>query len=154
MRIYYVFVMLFFIYSCKKEKENTLENYMIGNWETQYIKIEMPTVHNTDSISVFEDDFSKPNSGKAQSKYNEDGTFSAWFRLADGKKVDETSGKWQAKGDSLLVDYKYAGKDVRAWYVITKTDMGFEGKVIHDWDNDGEKDDKLFMKSKRIELAE
>ena len=91
----FIFGMLFA--ACKKEKKS-LNDFMIGNWQTEYIKIEMPTVNKTDSTSVFEDDFSKPNVGRAQS-----------------------------------------------------TDEGFTGKVIYDWDNDGEFDDTLIMKTKRLE---
>lgn len=158
-----VFVLFFGIFfaACKNDKKEvaksekttqSLQDFMIGNWETQYIKIEMPTVNKTDSTSVFEDDFSKPNSGRAQSNYKKDGTFSAWFKQPDGKKVGETNGTWKTKGDSLFVNYPYLGKQVKAWYFIKKEKNTFEGKVIYDWDNDGEFDDTLEMKSKRIEL--
>ncbi|MGB1041935.1 MAG: hypothetical protein ACPGU6_00945 [Tenacibaculum sp.] len=143
-----IFGMLFA--ACKQEKKDNLQEYMIGNWQTEYIKIEMPTINKTDSTSVFEDDFSKPNVGRAQSAYYKDGTFSAWFKQADGKKVGETKGNWKTKNDSLYVDYPYLGKQVQAWYKINKTQQGFDGKVIYDWDNDGEFDDTLFMKTKRI----
>ncbi|MBA6156829.1 hypothetical protein H3Z83_09910 [Tenacibaculum sp. S7007] len=144
----FIFGMLFA--ACKQEKKS-LNDFMIGNWQTEYIKIEMPTVNKTDSTSVFEDDFSKPNVGRAQSTYKNDGTFSAWFKQPDGKKVGETSGTWKTNGDSLYVDYPYLGKQVQAWYSIKKTDEGFSGKVIYDWDNDGEFDDTLIMKTKRLE---
>ena len=144
----FIFGMLFA--ACKKEKKS-LNDFMIGNWQTEYIKIEMPTVNKTDSTSVFEDDFSKPNIGRAQSTYKNDGTFSAWCKQPDGKKVGETGGTWKTKGDSLYVDYPYLGKQVQAWYSIKKTDEGFSGKVIYDWDNDGEFDDTLIMKTKRLE---
>ncbi|OSY87083.1 hypothetical protein WH52_13560 [Tenacibaculum holothuriorum] len=155
------FVILFgtFFVACKNEKsekkvetKKSLKDFMVGNWETQYIKIEMPTVNKTDSTSVFEDDFSKPNTGRAQSTYNNDGTFSAWFKQPDGKKVGETKGTWKTKGDSLYVDYPYLGKQVQAWYFIKQNDNKFEGKVVYDWDGDGEFDDTLQMKSKRIDL--
>jgi len=144
----FIFGMLFV--ACKPEKKS-LNDFMIGNWQTEYIKIEMPTVNKTDSTSVFEDDFSKPNVGRAQSTYKNDGTFTAWFKQPDGKKVGETGGTWKTKGDSLYVDYPYLGKQVQAWYLIKKNNEGFTGKVVYDWDNDGEFDDTLLMKSKRIE---
>ena len=143
----FIFGMLFA--ACKPEKKS-LNDFMIGNWQTEYIKIEMPTVNKSDSTSVFEDDFSKPNVGRAQSTYKNDGTFSAWFKQPDGKREGETSGMWKTKGDSLYVDYPYLGKQVQAWYKIDETPEGFTGKVIYDWDNDGEFDDVLLMKSKRI----
>ncbi|TCI85891.1 hypothetical protein [Tenacibaculum sp. M341] len=137
----------------EETKENTmvpLKDFMIGNWETTYIKIDYKTFQKSDSSYVFEDDFSKPNTGRAQSKYNEDGTFTAWFKQPDGSKVGETKGTWKTKGDSLYTDYSYGGKQVQAWYVIQQVSEGFEGKVIYDWDNDTEYDDALFMKSKKI----
>ncbi len=133
-----------------KSAQFLLQKFMIGDWETSYIKITYPTYKKSDSTYVFEDDFSKPNSGKAQSTYKKDGTFSAWFLLANKKKVGETTGNWKTKGDSLHVDYQYQGKQVQAWYAIQPTEKGFQGKVIYDWDDDTEFDDELLMKTKRL----
>lgn len=149
--IYTIFIALF-IASCASSEEKKLNDYMLGSWQTEYMKIEMPTVNKTDSLSIYEDDFSKPKSGRAQSTYKKDGTFTAWFALHDGKKTGITDGKWKTKNDSLCIHYFYLGKQVNACYLITKTPEGFEGKSIYDWDNDGEFDDVLFMKSKRIDL--
>ena len=151
---YIITIILFGILfaACKQEKKESLKNYMVGSWQTEYLKIEMPTINKTDSTSVFEDNFSKPNTGRAQSSYKKDGTFKAWCKQPDGKKVGETNGKWKTRNDSLYVDYPYLGKQVQAWYKIKKTTEGFEGKVIYDWDNDGEFDDTLIMKTKRIKL--
>ncbi|CAM1341621.1 hypothetical protein [Tenacibaculum amylolyticum] len=139
--------------ACKSEKKTqkkSLQDYMVGSWETSYIKIDYPTYKKADSAFVFEDDFSSPTSGRAQSKYNADGTFSAWFKQPDSSKVGETTGNWKTKGDSLYIDYPYLGKQVEAWYLIKPTKEGFEGTVIYDWDDDGESDDTLFMKSKKL----
>ncbi|WP_299156070.1 hypothetical protein [uncultured Tenacibaculum sp.] len=151
---YIITIILFGILfaACKQEKKESLKNYMIGSWQTEYLKIEMPTINKTDSTSVFEDNFNKPNTGRAQSAYKNDGTFKAWFKQPDGKKVGETNGRWKTRNDSLYVDYPYLGKQVQVWYKIKKTTEGFEGKVIYDWDNDGEFDDTLIMKTKRIKL--
>ncbi|REH56420.1 hypothetical protein C7448_101459 [Tenacibaculum gallaicum] len=139
--------------ACKQEKkESLLKEYLIGSWETTYLKIEYLSANETDSTSVFEDDFSKPSSGKAQSTYKNDGTFTAWFLQADGKKVSKAGGKWKTSRDSLFVDYPYLGKQVRAWYKITQTNNGFSATSTYDWDSDGENDDTLLMKTKKIEL--
>lgn len=143
-----IFGMLFVACNSKQ----SLQDFMVGTWQTEYIKIEMLTVNKSDSTSVFEDDFSKPNAGRAQSKYNEDGTFSAWFKQPNGDRVGETKGTWKVKGDSLYVDYPYLGRQVQAWYLITPKKDGFDGKVVYDWDNDGAFDDTLWMKTKRIKL--
>ena len=79
----------------KEVQENSLNTYMVGTWETSYIKIEYPTYQKADSSFVFEDDFSKPNTGRAQSEYKNDGTFTAWFKQPDGSKVGETGGNWK-----------------------------------------------------------
>ncbi|QXP73034.1 hypothetical protein H0I31_04875 [Tenacibaculum sp. AHE15PA] len=136
--------------SCNQHKKTTLSNYLVGNWETTYLKIKMITVNKTDSTSVFEDDFNKPNSGKAQSSYKKDGTFSAWFKQPNGEKLDQTNGKWKMKKDSLFIDYFYMGKQVQAWYKIQQIENGFKGTSIYDWDNDGQADDTLIMNTKRI----
>ena len=142
----------FLFISCSSSKGKPLQNYMIGHWQTEYIRIEMTTVNKSDSVSVFEDDISKPKTGRAQSNYKKDGTFSVWFKTPEGKRIGETNGNWHTKSDSLYVDYFYSGKQVQAWYLITKTSEGFNGKAIYDWDSDGEFDDTLFMKTKRLDL--
>jgi len=151
MKLLYIFIAVLFM-SASSQKKESLHDYMIGSWQTEYIKIEMPTINKTDSLSVFEDDFSKPKSGKAKSTYKKDGTFTAWFELHNGTKTGVTNGIWKTKNDSLYIDYPYLGKQVKAWYLITKTPQGFDGKVIYDWDDDGEYDDTLFMKTKKIKL--
>jgi hypothetical protein len=139
----------------KKEESSTantekLAKFMEGSWETTYIKINMPSYRGSDSTHVFEDNFSNPASGKAQSSYAADGTFKAWFLQPNGEKVGETSGKYSTKNDSLFVDYHYGGQQVQAWYHIRPTETGFEGTVQYDWDKDQQFDDTLFMKTKRI----
>ena len=102
-----VFGMLFV--ACKKEK--TLNDFMIGNWQTEYMKIEMPTVNKTDSTSVMEEDFSTPNSARAQSTYKKDGTFTAWFKEFNGNIVGEgdLAIQTQKAMDNLKIAMKAAG---------------------------------------------
>lgn len=141
-----VFGMLFV--SCKQEQ--TLQEYMTDSWETTYLKIEMPTANKSDSLSVYEDKFENNPQRRAQSKYNSDGTFSAWFVNPAGEKKGESKGVWKIKNDSLFIEYFYGGRDVKVGYHITKTEEGFLGTSKYDWDEDGEFDDLLTMKTKRI----
>ncbi|MBL4605363.1 MAG: hypothetical protein JKY02_06830 [Flavobacteriaceae bacterium] len=136
--------------SCKKE--NTLQDYMADSWQTTYLKIEMPTFQKSDSINVFEDKFENNPARIAQSSYNEDGTFVAWFLDKERKRQGDSSGKWNVKGDSLYVAFFYGGRDVKVAYHIQMTEGGFIGTCIYDWDEDGEFDDLLVMKTKRINL--
>jgi len=142
-----VFGMLFV--SCSHEK--SIKEYMVDSWETSYLKIEMSTFQKSDSTFVFEDDFKNNPPRRAQSKYNKDGTFSAWFINPEGEKKEESTGKWKVKNDSLYIEYFYGGRDVKVSYHIKKTAEGFIGKSKFDWDNDGSFDDFLTMKTKRIQ---
>lgn len=136
------------IVACKKEK--TLKEYMTDSWQTTYLKIEMPTYEKSDSLEVFEEKFDKNPDLLAQSKYNEDGTFDAWFINKNGDKLSNSKGKWSLENDSLFVEFFYNGRNMKVGYHITKTEEGFMSKSNYDWDNDGSYDDFLTMKTKRI----
>lgn len=138
--------------ACKAYKDKQLSNFMVGDWQTEYIKVEMPTANKSDSLIVIEDDFNKPNALNTQSTYKKDGTFSSWIKKNDGSRVEKSTGKWKAKGDSLYVEYPFLGREIKAWYLITRKNSTFNGKVVYDLDGDGEFDDTLQMKSKRIDL--
>jgi len=134
--------------SCSQEKST--EEYLLDSWETTYLKIDMPTYKKSDSTVVFEDKFLNNPPRRAQSKYHKDGTFSAWFINQKGEKQGASSGKWHVKKDSLFVEFFYGGRDVKVGYFIARTSDGFTGKCIYDWDVDGEFDDVLLMRTKRI----
>ena len=146
----FLFLTIFgmFFVSCKPEKP--LKEFIVDNWQTTYIKLEMPTYQKSDSLEVYEDKFEGNPEIIAQSKYNSDGTFSAWFVNKKGEHINNSEGKWNAVGDSLFVDFFYNGKDVKASYYISITPEGFLGKSKYDWDEDGDFDDLLTMKTKRI----
>jgi len=137
-----------FFVSCKQEQ--SLKEYMVNSWETTYLKLEMPTYQKSDSLQVYEDRFDDNPERIARSKYNPDGTFIAWFVTQQGETISDSNGKWNVENDSLFVDFFYGGKDVKASYHITKTADGFLGKSKYDWDNDGDFDDVLTMKVKKI----
>ena len=145
--LFFVFLGTLFV-SCKKDK--SLKEYMVDSWETTYIKIEMPTYQKSDSIFVFEDDFKNNPPRRARSTYNADGTFVAWYVNQKEEKKEESTGKWDVKKDSLFVEYFYNGANVKTAYHIEKLTEGFIGKSVYDWDNDGEFDDVLIMKTKHI----
>ncbi len=141
-----LFGMLFV--SCKQEK--SMKEFMTDSWETTYLKLEMPTYEKSDSLVVFEEKFDNNPELIAQSKYNKDGTFSAWFVDRKGGHISDSEGTWKVKEDSLFVDFFYDGRDMKVGYKITRTAEGFQGESNYDWDNDGAFDDFLIMKTKRI----
>ncbi|WP_343330929.1 hypothetical protein [Polaribacter staleyi] len=144
------FILLFGILFVGCEPVLTTKEFMVGSWQTTYLKIEMYTVNKTDSLQIYEDKFEEDSELVAQSKYNKDGTFSAWFINKKGEQISKASGSWSVKNDSLLVAFNYGGRDMKVSYDITKTDEGFIGKSKYDWDEDGDFDDLLMMKTKRI----
>lgn len=148
--ILFVFGILFA--SCKQE--SALKKHMVDSWQTTYLKIDMPTFQKSDSTHVFEDKFENDPAIIAQSKYNSGGTFVAWYLNSEGDKLEETPGNWKVEGDSLFVEYNYDGKNTKIAYHIKPTAEGFEGTSKYDWDEDGEFDDLLLMKTKRIKLEE
>jgi len=146
----FLFAVLFGILFASCSKDKSIKNYVIDSWETTYLKIEMKTYQKSDSTFVFEENFLNNPLIKVQSKYNKDGTFSAWFINRKGDKKSESTGKWHVKNDSLFVDFFYGGSHVKAGYLIEKTIEGFKGTSKYDWDKDGEYDDFLIMKTKRL----
>ncbi|QTE24160.1 hypothetical protein [Polaribacter cellanae] len=141
-----VFGMLFV--ACKKE--NPLKKYMAKSWQTTYLKLEMPTYQKSDSLEIYEDKFDDDPEILAQSKYNLDGTFSAWFMNKKGEKTSNSNGKWRVENDSLFVEFFYIDREMKVSYHITKTKEGFLAKSKYDWDKDGDFDDLLTMKTKQI----
>lgn len=127
-----------------------MKEYMVNSWETTYLKIEMPTFEKSDSLEVFEDNFDTNTELIAQSKYNKDGTFSAWFLNQEGEKLTPSDGTWKMVGDSLYVAFFYDNRKMKVSYHITKTKEGFLAKSKYDWDNDGKLDDLLTMKTKKL----
>ena len=135
---------------CQSEK--SLKEYMTDSWQTTYIKLKMPSYEKSDSLQVFEDHFENNPERIAQSKYNQDGTFSAWFVERDGSIVEDSNGKWKVDKDSLFIEFFYDGRDMKVSYHIEKIKEGFKATSKYDWDNDGEFDDLLEIKTKRIVL--
>lgn len=140
----------FVLSSCQTSNDNRLKEYMIGRWQTEYIKVEFETYNASDSTFVMEDRFENNPERIAQSEYFYDGTFHAWFLDRNQEKQGETSGKWSISNDTLFTSYFYLGKDVKATYKLTTNEGGFEAISLYDWDNDGKNDDLLLMKTKRI----
>jgi hypothetical protein len=149
----FIYVFLFFgmlFVSCSADKNS--KEFMVNSWQTTYLKIEMPTHQKSDSLNVYEDKFENNPELIAQSNYKSDGTFTSWFLNKKGEKISESNGKWQVKEDSLFVQFFYNGRDMKVSYHIKETDEGFIAKSKYDWDEDGDFDDILTMKTKKIKL--
>jgi hypothetical protein len=136
------------------QKEKPLKEYMANSWQTTYMKIEMPTFGKSDSTHVFIDKFENNPARRVQSWYKKDGTFTTWSLNREGKRYGDSSGSWDIKGDSLHIEFFYDGRNVKEAYHIEKIKDGFKGTSKYDWDKDGEYDDLLIMKTRKINLNE
>ena len=149
---FYLCCFFFLLLSCQKQtQQQSLDKFMVGKWETTYLKIEFETFNKSDSSFVYEDKFDNNPERIAQSNYMNNGMFQAWFLDTLRQQQGLTKGVWQTKGDSLLTSYYYINRNVRPEYKIKQTENGFEGFSKYDWDNDGEFDDVLWMITKRIQ---
>lgn len=136
------------------EQKPSLKDQMVDSWETTYVKIEMKTFQEGESTHVFEDNFNNNPPRRARSHYKEDGTYISWYVTPTGEILGENPGIWSVFGDSLYIEYNYEGENIKIAYHIAMNENGFDGRSMHDWDNDGEYDDLLMMKTKRIILEE
>lgn len=125
---------------------------MISAWQTSYLKIDYKTYQKSDSSHVYEDKFENNPELLAQSNYKADGTFSSWFLNKNNERISESTGKWNLKNDSLFVEFFYNNRDMKVSYKVYETEEGFTAVSKYDWDEDGEFDDLLTMKTKRIQL--
>lgn len=155
MRVFILFFTLIFsvfFKQCNKLSKPHLDEFMIGSWQTSYIKIKMPTHNGSDTISVYEDSFVTKNAYRAQSTYHDDKTFDAWYLSPKGEQRGKTTGEWTTKGDSLVISYTNNEEYIEVTYFIKQLGNAFSGRSISDWDNDEVEDDTLIMRGNRIEL--
>ena len=136
--------------ACKKE--TTSKDFMVNSWQTTYLKIDYNTYQKSDSTHVYEDKFENNPELVAQSNYKNDGTFTSWFLNKKGERISETNGKWNVKNDSLYVDFFYNNRNMQVSYHLKETKTGFIAKSKFDWDEDGDFDDLLTMRTKQISL--
>lgn len=140
--------MAILLLNCETNAE--LDDYMVGKWQTDYLKINFKTFNQSDTLHVMEDKFDNNPERIAQSEYFKDGTFNAWFLDRGGEQQGLTNGTWKTSNDTLFTSYSYLGKNVKAIYKVKMIEKGFEASSLYDWDNDGEFDDELLMITKRI----
>lgn len=145
----FLIISIIFFLACTSKKER---HFIVGSWQTSYLKITIPSAYHRDSVQVYEEDFSKAKAIKAQSTYKDNGTFIAWYLNEDGTKTSQTKGKWKVKQDSLYVEYIFKEKLVKPSYFIQQIPNGFKAISKYDWNNDGKKDDLLEMKVKKITI--
>jgi hypothetical protein len=150
-------LVVFSVVSCTTEDER-MQRYLIGNWETVYVKLELPTYQGKDTLVEYDIDFANPHDprakeqGKPFSTYNLDGTFKSWTEKNNRLAGQSTKGKWSATKDSLFYYFSQAAgkKDVTVAFGLKQIEDGFSITALQDRDNDREKDDTFYLETVRL----
>ena len=146
------FSICFLLINCKSEKKEVIINsFMVGKWQTKSISIKFPTHKSSDSTHVMREVFTQTSDKLPQSEYFNNGTFNAWFLDINDEKLEMTSGKWSIQNDTLFTMYTYLGKEISPQYTVKESKGTLKLSSIYDWDEDGVKDDVLYMISKKID---
>ncbi|MEI6865476.1 hypothetical protein [Flavicella sp.] len=142
--------------SCASEDEKMVK-YLTGNWETVYLKFELPTYQNRDTLVVYDIDFANPDDPRAQQRgksfttYNSDGTFKSWAEKNNLPFGRRTEGKWRATKDSLFWDFEQrSGKVLTVSFGLKQIENGYAITGLQDVDNDGKKDDTVYLETVRL----
>lgn len=125
---------------------------MVNSWQTTYLKIDYSSYQKSDSTHVYQDKFENNPEVVAQSNYKADGTFTSWFLNRKGEKISPSNGTWSVKNDSLYIEFFYNNRDMKVTYHLKETVEGFIAKSKYDWDEDGEFDDLLTMRTTSIKV--
>ncbi|WP_152286896.1 hypothetical protein [Flavicella marina] len=146
-----------FVVSCASEDEK-MTRYLVGNWETVYVKLEMPTFKRKDTLIEYDIDFANPHDprakqqGKSFTTYNVDGTFESWTKKNGYPAGQKTQGNWKATKDSLFYEFSQGPgkKPFTVAFELEKIEDGFSIKGLQDRDNDGEQDDTFYLETVRL----
>lgn len=153
-KILVVLVSLTFL-SCETEDEKMVR-YLTGNWETIYVKLELPTYQKQDTLVEYDIDFANPDDkraiqqGKSYTTYKADGTFKSWTKKNNRVSGQESIGKWRATKDSLFYDFTQREKTVTVSFGLKLIEDGFSMTALQDRDRDGEKDDTFYLETVRL----
>jgi len=131
-----------------------LKKIIVGNWETVSVRIELTSITDPTAPSVIEatpDTWAdKMRMKPPRSKYLADGSFSSAYIDLSGQVIKEVKGRYKVEGEGLTLtsdDKHYDGLQYRCRVISQDT---FQYTTNIDFDNDGERDDKLTGIARRI----
>lgn len=141
--------------SCETEDEK-MTRYVTGNWETIYVKLELPTYQKRDTLIEYDIDFENPddkralNQGKSFTTHAADGTLKSWTVKNSLSKGLTTNGKWYATKDSLFYEIIQRTGTFKMSFGLEAIEDGFALTALQDRDRDGELDDTFYMETVRL----
>lgn len=146
-----------FLFSCSvKENNKKIYNPLVGEWRNVSMKVEMPTVNNTDSTSVVE--VTEANWEQLmkirtiQTFFKADGTYNSVHTNLNDSILYNPAGKWLISGDSIIMTDTFPQAGLTYKYRFTVREQNTTGKKewlaefwgIEDFDQDGKKDDSYY----------
>jgi len=143
--------------SCATEDEK-MQRYLIGNWETVYVKLELPSYKGRDTLIDYDIDFANPDDprakvqGKPLTTFKENGKFVTWAEINNRSTGPKTEGKWKATKDSLYYTFNQGPgkKELTVALGLKKIDDGYATSRFVDQDRDGSKDDLIYLETVRL----
>jgi hypothetical protein len=150
----YAVIISTILFSCSvKEDGKKLSGQLIGEWRNVSMKVEMPTVNNTDSSSTL--DVTEANWEQVmqirtiQTFFNADGTYRSTHTNLNDSIIYNPAGKWAILGDSILMTDTFPQPGLTYTYRFTLREQNVNGKKellaefrgVEDFDQDGKKDD-------------
>ena len=146
-----------FLFSCSssKERKNTLSGQLVGEWRNVYMKVEMYTYNNTDSLKtmeVTEANWEKIlNIKTIRTLYKENGSYNSEHKNLQDSIIYNPAGKWSIVGDTLIMTDTFPKKGLNYKYKLEiKENNGVNKEIIaeffgvEDFDQDGKIDDKYY----------
>ncbi len=142
-----------FLMGCQqKGTEQLLQpDDMLGVWENVSLDIKINTFQNRDTTT-----FLRAPEGKweevlkimpIRTAFDKNGGYTSTYRDLDGKVVGKSSGKWQIRNDSLVME----ANGVEYTYRVSLKDDKARFIGLLDWDQDGKADDLYDGWQKRVE---
>jgi hypothetical protein len=132
----------------------TLEQALIGDWQSVSLEITMPSYNNTDSVATLTAD--PENWGEIMqmqpiiTHFRADHTYTADYRNLQGELINQPSGTWKVEGNVLEYRESHPQFMVIRQTVERIDDQTFRFTFNMDYDSDGLQDDTGVGISKKI----
>lgn len=149
--ILYLTSFVFFI-SCnteKKQAENKeLTSRIIGEWRSVYMKLNMNSFRNSDSLKVFEVSENsweeKMNIKPIRTIFRKNGTYNSEHWNLSDSLIYNPAGRWVIYGDTILMTDTFPSIAEAYRYKVVFKDSLVEFYGKEDLDHDGLNDDDYF----------
>ena len=145
-----------FVFACSTPERKKTSDQLVGEWRNVSMRVEMPTVNNTDStatLDVTEANWEKMMQIKTiQTFFKADGSYNSVHTNLNDSIIYNPAGKWSVTGDSIMMTDTFPQAGLTYTYKLTLREQDANGKKvllaefwgIEDFDQDGKKDDSYY----------